>query len=87
MELNPLFVNVIAVVAIVTGIAIALWWIIGLYFMHTRREEDELAEIDLPGDLHEVIPGVPAVMTTFYIFIALSLVLYVIYIWLGGITY
>ena len=87
MELNPLLPNIIASAAIILGIALATWWVIGLYWVHTRRQEEELPEVDLPGDLHEVIPGVPVVMTIFYVFIALSLVLYVIYIWLGGMTY
>lgn len=87
MELNPLFVNLVAAAAIVVGLAIAAWWIIGLYWMHTRRSEKELPEVELPANLHEVFTGVPPVLIIFFIFIGLSLVLYVLYIWLGGINY
>jgi hypothetical protein len=87
VELNPLFVNIIAVIAMITGLSIAAWWLIGLYWIHSRKHEQELPEIELPANLHEVFTGVPPVLIVFYAFIALSLVSYVLYIWLGGITY
>lgn len=87
MELFPLFVNLIAVTAILSGIAIGVWWIIGLYALHSRKEERELPEIELPASLHEVFTGIPPVLILFYAFIGLSLVLYVLYIWIGRLTY
>lgn len=87
MELNPLYVNIIAVIAILTGLAVGIWWVIGLYFVHTRAQEDELPEVELPGMLHEVISGLPAAAVIFYIFTAITMIVYVLYIWLGGVTY
>lgn len=87
MELFSLFVNLIAISAIIAGLAIGAWWVIGLYFVHSRKEEKELPEIELPAKLHEVFTGIPSVLILFYAFIALSLILYVLYIWLGGLVY
>jgi hypothetical protein len=87
VELYPLPFNLLAIAAIVSGIVIATWWIIGLYGVHTRKQEDELPEIELPAHLHEVISGIPPVLIIFYLFIGLSLVLYVIYIWVWRISY
>ena len=87
MELYPLFVNFIVAAAVIAGISFAIWWIIGLYWVYSRREERELPEIELPANLHEVFTGIPPVLIAFIIFIFASLILYVAYIWLGGITY
>lgn len=82
-----LFVNIMAVIAIAVGIAIGGWWVMGLYAVHSRKEEKELPEVELPSHLHEVISGIPPVMIFFYAFIAISLIVYVLYIWLGGFNY
>ena len=87
MELIPLFVNVLALVAMAFGLAIAAWFVVGLFWVHSRREEQELPEVELPGNVHEVFAAVPPVLVAFFLFIALSAVAYVLYIWLGGITY
>lgn len=88
MELvSPGFVNFIAVVAILTGIALGAWWVMGLYAVHRRTEEKELPEVELPGHIHEVISGIPPVLIAFYVFTALSLIVYVIYIWVARISY
>jgi len=87
VELNHFFVNMIAVVAILVGLGLAGWWIIGLYGIHSRREEHELPEVDLPGHMHEVVSGVPPVLWLFYALMFATLVLYVLYIWLGGVSY
>lgn len=87
MELYPLLTNIIAVVAMITGLAIGTWYIIGLYIVHTRKQEHELPEVDLPGDLHETISGIPPVLIIFYIFVGITMLMYVLYIWLGGISY
>lgn len=87
MELNPLFVNIIAWAAMVSGLAAAAWYVIGLYWVHTRRQEKELPEVELPANLHEVFTGVPPVLVIFFIFIGVSLIAYVLYIWLGGLNY
>ncbi|MBI2842322.1 MAG: hypothetical protein HYX78_02875 [Armatimonadetes bacterium] len=87
MELNPLLANIMAVVAIISGIIIAAWWVIGLYWVHSRKTEEELPEIDMPSHLHEVLTGTPPFLIIFYIFIGISLVAYVLYIWIGGLNY
>ncbi len=88
MELvSPLLTNLLALTAIVGGLAFGIWFIIGLYWLHSREKEEELPEADLPGHLHEVFTGSPPVITIFIIFIGLSLIAYVLYIWLGGISY
>ena len=88
MELvAPLFVNMIAIIAILGGIAIGGWYVMGLYSVHTRKEEKELPEVELPSHLHEVISGIPPVLMFFYAFIVISLIVYVLYIWLGGFNY
>lgn len=76
-----------AVAAIVAGLAFAASWIISLYFVRTRKEEDELAEVELPGHLHEVMAGIPTTLVVFFSFILVSLVIYLLYVWLRGITY
>ena len=87
MELNPLTSNLLAIAAIAAGLLLAGWWVIGLYSVHSRKEEKEMREVDLPGHLHEVTSGVPLVLIVFFTFIGISLVGYVLYIWLGGISY
>ena len=87
MELNPLTSNLLAVAAMAAGLLLAGWWVIGLYAVHSRKQEKELPEVDLPGHLHEVIAGVPPVLIVFFTFIGISLIGYVLYIWLGGISY
>jgi len=87
MELSPVLVNTIAIIAMAAGLAAAAWWLIGLYWLHSRREEKELPEVELPSNLHEVFTGIPPVLIIFYSFIALSLLVYVAYISIGGITY
>jgi hypothetical protein len=88
MELaSPLLVNMMAITAMLIGLVIVAWWIIALYWMHTRDVEGRLPQVNLPADLHEVLTGIPLALTIFYIFIALSLAGYVLYIWKGGISY
>jgi len=87
MELNPLTSNLLAIAAMVAGLLIAGWWVIGLYSVRGRKQEKEPPEADLPGRQHEVVSGVPLVLIIFYTFIGISLVGYVLYIWLGGISY
>lgn len=87
MELSPLIPNLIAIAAIITGAAIGAWWIIVLYGVHSRKEEKELPEVELPAHLHEVFTGIPPVIVVFIAFIFGSGLLYVLYIWLGGTSY
>lgn len=88
MELaNPLLMNLLALAAIVSGVFVAAWFIIALHWIHSRKVEDEMPEVDLPGHLHEVLAGVPPAIVLFLIFVAVSMVLYVVYIWAGGISY
>ena len=88
MELvSPWLTNAIAVIAIVTGLVGTAWWIIGLYGMHNRKEEKELPEIELPAHLHEVMSGVPLALVLFYIFTGITLIAYVVSVWIAGVSY
>lgn len=87
MELYSMFVNLIAIAAIVGGLVLGGWWVIALYFVHSRKEEKELPEIELPERIHEVFTGIPPALILFYAFIGLSMILYVLYIWLGRVLY
>lgn len=87
MELSTTLMNLILTLAILLGLAIGGWYVIGLYWVHSRKEEKELPEVELPGHIHEVFTGVPPVLGIFYAFIAIFGVAYVVYIWLGGLSY
>lgn len=88
MELiNPQFDNLIAIIAISIGLVISIWFVIGLYGMRARNDEDNQPVEGLHNGKHESGTGVPVALKIFYIFIALSLVLYVLYIKIGGISY
>ncbi|MCE5199994.1 MAG: hypothetical protein ABFD54_08445 [Armatimonadota bacterium] len=87
MELIIGLVNTIAVLAIIAGLALAGWWHIGLHWVHTRRQEEELPEVSLPANLHERFTGIPAVLVIFYIWCGLWMFGYILYTWLGGVTY
>ena len=87
MELNPLFVNLIAIASIIGALLLGAWWIIGFYGVRNRANETELSESDMPGSAHETSTGIPPVLVIFYIFMGLSMLLYVLYIWLGGVSY
>lgn len=87
LELYPLFVNWIAIAAIISGLALAGWWVVGLYGVHTRKEEKEFPEVELPAHLHEVVSGIPPFLIVFYALTGVILIAYVLYIWLGGLNY
>ncbi len=87
MELYPLLVNIIAIAAIVAGIAVAVWWVIALFWMHSRKEEAELPELEVPTGIKEVISGVPMALIIFFTFVGLTMICYVLAVWLGGVTY
>jgi hypothetical protein len=76
-----------AIAAIVLGLSIAGWWIMSLNWIRSREDEEELPEVSLPAHLHEVISGIPPALKVFYVFIAASLVFYLLFAWLGGVTY
>ena len=87
MELNPLFANVLAWIVMIAALALIGWWVIGLYWVRHRGQENEPPEADLPGHQHETFAAVPAVLVIFYAFMFLSCVGYVVFVWLGGIRY
>jgi hypothetical protein len=88
MELvSPALVNWLAVAAMVVGTAVAAWFALGLYGVRNRKEETELAEAELPGHSHEVMSGIPPVLVAFFIVMGASLLFYILFVWLGGITY
>ncbi|MCC6443280.1 MAG: hypothetical protein IT210_07465 [Armatimonadetes bacterium] len=88
MELvSPLLANTMVLLAIIAGLAGAAWWIIALYWVHSREKEAKLRFIKLPEGLQETISGIPWGLILFYIFIAVSLIGYVIYVCVEGVTY
>jgi len=88
MELvSPMLLNIILGLAIITGLAISIWWVISLYWLRGRDEESESTQISLPGGIKEEQAKVPPSLIVFYVFIAVTMIGYIIYAWLGGITY
>lgn len=82
MGLNPLFVNLIATAAMLAGLALAGWLAAALFAVRSREAND--AE---PGRRHEAFLSVPPALVIFYVFMFIFGVGYVLYIWLGGISY
>lgn len=87
MELDSSFMNIIARIAMLVGLAFAGWWIWTLYYPHSREVEKELPEFRLPANLREVAAGIPAPLIFLYIIFAIMMIAYVLYVWLGGVTY
>lgn len=83
MELNPLFVNLIATAAMLGGIALAGWLLIAVFAVRIRREEEANGSVGS----HENFLKVPSALVIFYVFMAIFGVGYVLYIWLGGVSY
>ena len=79
--------NIIAIVAIIAGILLAVWWLVGLYAVQSRKQEHELPEVDLPADLHETISGVPTFLWIFILLTGVTLVAYVLSVWITGVSY
>lgn len=73
--------------AIVAGILIAIWWVIALYWMHSRRAEAKLPELEIPVSIREAITGVPMALIVFFAFTIVTMISYVLTVWLGGVTY
>ena len=80
-------VNIIAVLGIIIGLVFAGWWTVGLFSIRTREQEQEGPEIDAPDGLREKLNGVPPVLTIFIIFTAVTMVSYILAIWLTGVSY
>lgn len=88
MELiNEGLVNAIAVLAMIAGLALAGWWAVGLHSIHSREAEAKLLEIEAPDGIREKFTGVPRVLVIFLAFMALTMVGYVLAIWLTGVSY
>ena len=88
MELiSPPLVNIIAVMAIVSGLLLALWWYVAVYRMHSRRAERELPQLQMPARIRESPSGPPTVLVVFYIFTAVAMISYVICVWAFGVSY
>jgi hypothetical protein len=88
MELiSPLYVNMIATAAMILGLALTIWWIIGFYRVRTREEEENLPKEQFEEDIQEVTGGIPTVIKVFLIFVFVTMICYVFYIWQGGISY
>lgn len=76
-----------ALAAIIAGIAMTAWWVIGLYWIHSREVEEELPKVGFVQGIQEVLTGAPLALMIFFAFMFLSMVGYVLYIWQGGISY
>lgn len=87
MELFAVIPNVIVYVTMFASLIFAIWWLISLYRIHTREAESKLPRIDLPADLKEIETGIPLSLVLFFAFIGVSMVSYILYAWLGGVTY
>jgi hypothetical protein len=87
MELERLLTNLVAVASIILGLGVGIWLLMSLFWIHSKRQEHELPEVDLPANIHEVFTGVPPALVVFYIFIMVTGIGYVAYIWLRGISY
>ena len=83
----PKLVNIIAVLAMVVGLAFAGWWAVGLFSVHNRKREAELPEMEAPDGIREKFTGVPAVLIIFLTFIGITMVSYVASVWLTGVSY
>lgn len=79
--------NLIAWLAMITGIVFAGWWAIGLFAIHSREKELELPEIDAPDGIKEKFTGIPPVLVIFLTFVGITLVAYIAAVWLTGVTY
>ena len=86
MEMFPRFVNLIAALAIVAGLGVVAWWLIGMYGMRDRGSRREIDDGEPLTHAHEDA-RVPPVMIFFIAFIAVSMIAYMLYIWLGGVRY
>lgn len=80
-------VNIIAVLAMVVGLALTGWWAMGLLSVHSREQEEQLPSLQAPAGIEEKLTGIPPVLTTFFVLIGVSLLGYILAIWLTGATY
>jgi len=76
-----------AIATLIMGAIVGAWYVIGLYAVDRRADATIVPEDELPGHEHEKEHRVPPVLTIFYGFIVLSMIAYVLYVWLGGIRY
>jgi len=83
----PGLVTIIALIAIVAGLLLGVYWLMGLYAVHSRKQEDELPEVELPSHLHEIFTGLPIFVTLFCIGIAVCMIAYVLSVWAFGVSY
>ena len=80
-------VNIVAVLAMVAGLALAGWWAVGLIAIHSREVESELPQVEAADGISEKITGVPRVLVIFLFFTGTAMVGYVIAVWLTGVSY
>lgn len=88
MELvAPKLTDAVAWLAMIAGTVFAIWWTIGLFAIHSREKEAELPEVEAPDGIKEKFTGVPPVLTIFFIFMGITLVAYILSVWLTRVTY
>jgi hypothetical protein len=84
---SPAYFNIVATIAMIGGLALAVWWILAMYSMRTREEEDVAERTDLPDGLAESSARVPPALKLFFLMVAVTMIAYVVYDWLGGVSY
>jgi TRAP-type C4-dicarboxylate transport system permease small subunit len=81
------YFNIVALIAMVAGLAIAGWLVVALYSMSSREKEDASPTLDMPDGLQEGNAGTPPALILFYAMVVVVMVTYVLYNWLGGVSY
>ncbi len=88
MELvSPEYFNIVALIAIALGLAIAGWLVVAFYSMRSREKEDASPKLDMPDGLQEGSAGTPPALILFYAMVVVVMIAYVLYNWLGGVSY
>ena len=88
MELvAPGLTTIIAVLAMLVGVAFSGWWAIGLLRIRSREEEHKGLEIEAPAGLREKLNGVPPVLIIFIVFVVVAMIGYILAVWLTEVTY
>ena len=81
------YFNIVAIIAMVAGLAFSGWLVVAFYSMRSREQEDASVKIDLPDGLQEAEVGIPPALLLFYAMMVFVIVAYVLYNWLGGVSY
>lgn len=80
-------VDIIAVMAIVVGLIVAVYWIIAFYAITNREKEKEKPHVSVPGNIQESFSPIPVALILFFLLIGVSMIGYVIAVWQYGVSY